>query len=112
MDYNIFFDAAGKWGLGIVLALILVFMFRRFLNRVMDSMSEERNNYMGLISKQGDTIDNRISHVTTSVTDLSDKVHEVNVSLGEQKECLNQGFTRVVDAIRSQTEILSKNTKV
>lgn len=100
-DYNFWLEAVGKWGLGIVLALILVFMFRRFLNRVMDSMSEERNNYKELINRQGNTIDNHISHV-------HEKLGEVNVSLGEQKECLNQGFQRVCEAIKSQTEILSK----
>jgi len=108
---ELFFEAAGKWGLGIVLAVILVFMFRRFLNRVMDSMTEERTNYMGLINKQSETIDNHINHLSGNVDDLSEKMGTVNTSLGVQKECLDNGFARVCDAIKSQTDILLKKEK-
>ena len=96
---SLFFEAAAKWGLGIVLAIILVFMFKRFLNRAFDSFTEERKNYMELLNKQCTVMENHMSHLTESNNNLIVKIET-------QKECMEHGFNRVVDAVEAQTKIL------
>ena len=108
------FESAANWGLGIVLSIIIIIMFKKFLNKFMDSVTQERIIYKEFINKQGVTIDNHLDHLTDSVTVLSQKINDMNKTLGEQNMNTTIGFDRVVDAIVSQTELiknLNKNDK-
>jgi hypothetical protein len=99
-------EAAGKWGLGIVLALIIVLMFRRFLMRYFDLVERNGIRYQQIVDRQNDTIDNHITHLTQSVEAVTKGLNKNNIALAKQGESLNQGFNRIVDAINNQTRTI------
>lgn len=92
METNLLVEYASKFGLGVVLSIIIVLIFKRFINRVMDSFSEERANYLALINKKDETVNNHIEHLTQAVSDLV-------VGLKEQKTIIDCGFKNIIDII-------------
>jgi len=109
--YQWMIDSAGKWGLGIVLSILLFFLFRKVLSRVLDSFTEERNIYIDLLKDKNMTIDNHIDHMTKSNDRLYEILSELRTNVVVQKECMDKGFVKVVDAIKDQTTILSDRLK-
>jgi len=83
---------AAQWGLGIVLAIILVFIFKAVLMKVLDMAKQQ-------LLKKDEIIENHISHLTNAV-------NTNNKELIKNTGKMDSGFDRVVNAIEAQTNIL------
>ena len=94
MDYQWIFNAITNHGLAVVLVIVFVIYGRKFINGVMD-------RYVKELDKKDATINNHLNHVEIAVNNQ-------NIQLATQKETLDNGFNRVVDAINAQTQYIVK----
>jgi len=94
MDYQWIFNAITNHGLAVVLVIVFVIYGRKFINSVMD-------RYVKELDKKDATINNHLNHVEIAVNNQ-------NIQLATQKETLDNGFNRVVDAINAQTQYIVK----
>ena len=93
MDYQWIFNAITNHGLAVVLVIVFVIYGRKFIS-VMD-------RYVKELDKKDATINNHLNHVEIAVNNQ-------NIQLATQKETLDNGFNRVVDAINAQTQYIVK----
>ena len=94
MDYQWIFNEITNHGLAVVLVIVFVIYGRKFINSVMD-------RYVKELDKKDATINNHLNHVEIAVNNQ-------NIQLATQKETLDNGFNRVVDAINAQTQYIVK----
>ena len=91
------FDVISIHGLAIVLLVMFLIYGRKFLNNVLDRYCKE-------LDKKDITINNHLDHVNQTL-------HSVSTQTVLNKESLDRGFDRVVEAINTQTKILGKRDK-
>jgi hypothetical protein len=92
MDFAMIMEAVANNGLAIVLVVLFVIYGRKFVNKIID-------NYTVQLKSKDKVINNHLAHV-------DDSLNRVCAQCAVNKETLNQGFNRVVDAIDRQTRSL------
>ncbi len=91
-NFQFIFDLLEKYGLGVTLAMIIVFLFYFVLKNLIKSF----NN---VIERQNSLLDNHIDH-------LAQSVNKQESTLAETNKSFEVGVQKICDSINSQTDLI------
>ena len=92
-------EGAAKWGLGIVLAILVLILLYMVIRSILRNVDKDREAYMKLLNTRDEIITNHLDHVEQNVGKMEVTLTGLIVSS-------NKNTDRIVDAIDNQTKII------
>lgn len=97
-------EVAAKWGLGIVLAVLILIIFALVLFKILKNVDKDRDAYMKLLDKKDEIVTNHLSHI-------EGRMGDVDVTLGKLITSGDSNTGKIVKAIENQTELFKDRFK-
>lgn len=99
-----FISGLYRYGIGAIIAGVLIWILYRVLSNFMNSFKEDRDNYMLIINKQNETQNNHIEHLDKAIQTQSQLI-------SSQGERFTAGVDKICHSLDAQTQILKSHIK-
>jgi hypothetical protein len=94
-------EVAAKWGLGIVLSVLILALLCMIIKKIMNNVDKDRSTYVDLLKSRDITLNNHLQHVEENLS-------KVEVSLKELTVSGDKNTKAICKAIENQTKMLKE----